>query len=252
MSEESDNKYSFFLDETGDHGLSFVDKNFPLFLLVGCLFEQKELARVENKINDFKMDFFKTTEVILHSRDIRKCEGAFQILFDLKTKERFYNELNDIIANANFSIIGAGVNKEEHIKKYGKGAKDPYVISLGFIIERLIFCLDAKSFSATVDIKIEKRGRKEDGQLLDQYNSILDRGTYYVESHRLKNKIDSFESFLKRNNIIGLQVADLCAYPVARHILNPKEPYIPFQIIEKKLYCSKDGKYDGYGLKIFP
>ena len=29
--------YYCFLDETGDHGLSFVDKNFPLFLLCGCI-----------------------------------------------------------------------------------------------------------------------------------------------------------------------------------------------------------------------
>jgi len=27
--------YQFFLDETGDHGLSFVDKNFPF--LIGAL-----------------------------------------------------------------------------------------------------------------------------------------------------------------------------------------------------------------------
>lgn len=246
------NRYCFFLDETGDHGLSFIDPNFPLFLLAGCLFEEKELARVEKEINDFKLKLFETTEVILHSRDIRKCEGTFQILFDLKIKERFYKKLDKIIAKANFSIIGAGVNKEEHIKKYGKGAKDPYAISLGFIMERLIFCLDAKSPLAAVGIKIERRGKREDKQLLDQYNSILDRGTYYVRSNRLRKKISSFEFSLKKDNIVGLQIADLCAYPLARHILNPKEPYIPFQIIEKKLYCDKNGKYEGYGLKIFP
>lgn len=246
------NRYSFFLDEAGDHGLSFVDPNFPLFLLAGSLFEEAESKRLEKEINNFKKEFLGTTEVILHSRDIRKCEGAFQILFDLKIKERFYNKLNNIIAKADFSIIGAGVSKEEHIKKYGKGARDPYAISLGFVMERLIFCLDTKSPLATVDIKIEKRGKREDKQLLDQYNSILDRGTYYVDSQRLRNKINSFESFFKRDNITGLQIADLCAYPLARHILNPKEPYVSFQIIEKKLYCNRDGKYEGYGLKIFP
>ncbi len=246
------NRHCFFLDETGDHGLSFIDPNFPLFLLAGCLFEEKELLRVEKKINDFKLEFFETTDVILHSRDIRKCEGAFQILFDLKIKKRFYEKLDKIIAKANFSVIGAGVNKEEHIKKYGKGAKDPYAISLGFIMERLIFCLDAKSPLSAVNIKIERRGKREDKQLLDQYNSILDRGTYYASSNRLRKKISSFESSLKKDNIVGLQIADLCAYPLARHILNPKEPYIPFQIIEKKLYCDKNGKYEGCGLKIFP
>lgn len=51
-------KYHFFLDETGDHGLSFVDEKFPIFLLAGCLFEENELRRVEQEINNFKDNFF--------------------------------------------------------------------------------------------------------------------------------------------------------------------------------------------------
>ena len=246
------NKYHFFLDETGDHGLSFVDPNFPLFLLGGCLFEDSELIKIEKEINDFKKKFFGTTNVILHSRDIRKCEGVFQILFDLDIKKEFYKKLNGIIGSAKFTIIGSGINKEEHIKKYGKGTKDPYVISLAFAIERLIFCLDEKSASTIVDIKIEKRGKKEDKKLLDQYNTILDRGTYYVSSERLKNRIKKFEFYLKKDNVIGLQIADLCAYPLARHILNSEAPYMPFEVIKDKIYCAKKGNYDGYGLKVFP
>lgn len=246
------NKYHLFLDETGDHGLSFVDKNFPLFLLAGCLFEGTELTKIEQEINKFKMEFFKTTNVILHSRDIRKCEGPFQILFDLEIKKKFYERLNKIISEANFTIFGSGVNKEEHIKKYGKGAKDPYALSLSFIMERLIFCLDKKGTKSVTDIQIEKRGKKEDQQLLNQYNKILDSGTYYVTSDRLKSEIGKFDSFLKRENIIGLQVSDLCAYPLARHILNPPEPYPPFDIIKSKIYCDGKGNYDGYGLKVFP
>lgn len=246
------NKYNLFLDETGDHGLSFVDKNFPLFILAGCLFEAEELKKVEEEINDFKKEFFGTTEVILHSRSIRKCEDAFKILFDLEIKKKFYERLDKIISDANFSIIGSGVNKEEHIKKYGKGAEDPYALSLSFIMERLIFCLDKKGADTNVDIKIEKRGEKEDKQLLKEYNTILDRGTYYVTSERLKNKINNFEGFFKKDNIAGLQIADLCAYPLARHILNPKQLYPPFDIIKSKIYCDSDGKFSGYGLKIFP
>jgi len=79
-----------FLDETGDHGLSFVDKSFPLFLLCGCVIDKGSLEKIESKVSSFKQKYFGTNHVILHSRDIRKCEGAFQILFDLKLKERFY------------------------------------------------------------------------------------------------------------------------------------------------------------------
>jgi len=244
--------YYLFLDETGDHGLSFIDKNFPLFLLAGCLFEDTELIKIEKEINNFKTEFFGTDKVILHSRDIRKCEGSFQILFDLDVKKRFYEKLDNIISEAGFTIVGSGVNKEEHIKKYGRGAKDPYALSLAFIIERLIFCLDKKGNNSVADVYIEKRGLKEDQQLLNQYNTILDSGTFYVTPGRLKNKIGKFNSFLKRENIIGLQIADLCAYPLARHILSPAEPYPSFEIIKPKIYCDGSGKFDGYGLKIFP
>jgi len=245
-------KYSFFLDETGDHGLSYVDKNFPLFFLCGCLFREDELEKVKTNINNFKQKYFKTTEVILHSREIRKCEGAFQILFDLNLKSKFYEDLNEILGNSQFTIIGAGINKEEHIKKYGKGAKDPYSLSLSFVIERLIFCLDGLDTQAVVEIKAERRGRKEDQMLLSHFNSILDRGTYYVSSGRLKEKVMDFGFCEKRENVVGLQIADLCAYPLARHLIYPQEPYVPFEIVERKIYCSKEGEYAGWGLKLFP
>lgn len=129
--------YSFFLDETGDHGLSYVDKNFPLFLLCGCVIREDALKDIEKKINSFKQKYFKTVEVILHSRDIRKCEGVFQILFDLNLKAEFYRDINQILGEGQYCLIGSGVQKEEHIKKYGKGAKDPYSLSLSFVLKDL-------------------------------------------------------------------------------------------------------------------
>jgi len=162
-------KYQFFLDETGDHGLSFIDANFPLFLLCGCLIREDKLLELETSINNFKTKYFKTTDVILHSREIRKNEGAFQILFDIELKKSFYKDLNEIISAASFIIIGSGVNKEELIKTYGKAANDPYALSLSFIFERLIFCLDKMDQDAKVNVKVEKRGKKEDNLLSMHY-----------------------------------------------------------------------------------
>ena len=244
--------YSFFLDETGDHGLSFVDKNFPLFLLCGCVISEHDLKEIGEKISAFKRKYFGTTQVILHSRDIRKCEGAFQILFDLKLKGEFYQDLNQILSEGQYCLIGSGVQKEEHIKKYGKGAKDPYSLSLSFVLERLIFYLDRIDEQASVEIIAEERGKREDQMLLSHFNSILDRGTFFVQLDRFKKKIRKFSFFSKKDNIVGLQIADLCAYPLARHLLNPKEPYIPFKIIERKIYCNDEGQYEGWGLKLFP
>lgn len=245
-------KYYFFLDETGDHGLTYVDKNFPLFLLCGCLIREDCLKEMEGKVNAFKQRYFKTKDVILHSRDIRKCDGAFQILFDLKLKARFYDDLNLILKDGEYLVIGSAVEKEEHIKRYGKGAADPYALSTSFLLERLVFCLDKMDKNSTIEVLIEERGNKEDHMLLAHFNSIMDRGTYYVSPDRLKRKILRFGFHSKQENIIGLQIADLCAYPLARYVLNPNVPYIPFQVIKEKIYCNEKGEYEGWGLKRFP
>jgi len=243
--------YYFFLDETGDHGLSFIDKNFPLFLLAGCLFEESAYQEISEAINKFKKEFLGTTEVILHSRDIRKCNGVFQILFDLELKKRFYERLNNIMSKSDFTIIAVAINKERHIEKYGKRAIDPYSICLSYILERLVFCTDENGVNEVV-ITIERRGKREDAQLISHYNSIIDGGTYHVTPERFKQRIGDFVMKLKRDNDVGLQVSDLCAYPLARHVLNTKEPYVPFKIIEDKLRKGINGKTDGYGLKVFP
>jgi len=245
-------KYYFFLDETGDHGLDFIDKNFPLFLLCGCLLREDHLADIEKKVHAFKLKYFKTANVVLHSREIRRCEGSFQILFDLEVKAQFYNDLNSILSTGDYLLIGAGINKEEHVKRYGRGAKDPYALSLSFIIERLVFCLDKLDSHSTVEIVVEERGRKEDRMLLSHFNATLDKGTYYVSSERLKKKFVRFDFIAKRGNNTGLQIADLCAYPLARNLLNPEEPYVPFTIIKNKIYSNDKGEYLGWGLKVFP
>ena len=252
MNQAQNKTHHFFMDETGDHGLSFVDENFPIFLLAGCLFESAEYEEIIQKINTFKQEFFNTTEVILHSRDIRKCDGAFQILFDLELKKKFYERLNAIISDANFTAIAVAIDKQKHIEKYGKLANNPYTICLSYILERLVFCTDQNNAISTVSITIEKRGKKEDKQLLAHYNSVTDRGTYHVNADRFKRRIVDFRMMAKRDNDVGLQIADLCAYPIARHVLNSEEPYIPFKIIEGKLWKGSNGRVEGYGLKIFP
>lgn len=252
MKQTQDKIYHFFMDETGDHGLSFVDESFPIFLLAGCLFESDEYEKITKEVNAFKQDFFNTTEVILHSRDIRKCDGAFQILFDLELKKKFYERLNAIISSANFTTIAVAIDKKKHVEKYGNLANNPYTICLSYILERLIFCTDQNSKISTVSITIEKRGKKEDKQLLAHYNSVIDRGTDHVNADRFKQRVVDFKMMAKRDNNIGLQIADLCAYPIARHVLNSEEPYIPFKIIEGKIRKGSNGRIEGYGLKIFP
>jgi hypothetical protein len=243
-------KHYFYLDEAGDHGLSFVDKKFPYFLLCGCLLSEENKKILDEKFNKLKQDFFKSKDIILHSRDIRRCEKEFGALFNPKIKEFFYNQLNKSIEETKFTIISAAIQKEKLIKTYGKYASNPYHISLAFIIERLVYCLEGIEQNSTVEICVESRGKKkEDCELLNQYNYIFNHGTYCVAANRIKNKIKKFEFRKKQQNDNGLQLADLCAYPLVKSLIYPEKRYIPFDIIKQKIY-SKNNQM--YGLKIFP
>lgn len=241
-------KYFFFLDETGNHGLSFVDPHFPYFLLCGCLFSEEEKEKMENSMNAIKKKFFGNTDVIFHSRDIRKCEKEFQILFNPSLKKDFYEDINSMIETLDFTIIAAAIEKEQYIKKYGKTADNPYSISLSFLLERLIFCLDEKE-AMGVNLFVESRGKKEDKELLEHFNKIKDIGTFYVSAIRMQSKIFHCHFRVKQKNDNGIQIADLCAYPLVRGLIEPNREYPPLNILQEKIYA-KNGK--AYGLKVFP
>ena len=245
-------KHKVFIDESGDHSLANINQDFPIFALLGLIINENEYKKLCDEVDSFKVKYFKSTEVILHSREIRKCEGPFAILFDLETKKNFYEDLNTIIKKHDFMLVASAILKQKHIDQYGKLADDPYEIALTFVLERILFESDARRNNETIDVIIESRGRREDSKLADRYNELLYKGSSQVTSERFIKTFCSEINFKrKKENDIGLQIADLCAYPVARHVLYPKEPYPSFDIVEGKIRKGKKG-IDGYGLKIFP
>ncbi len=243
-------KYYLFIDESGDHGLGNIDPNFPVFVLCGIVISEIEYENLRTNFNNIKTTFWNNINVIFHSRDIRKCNNEFEILFDNSIKGNFYKSINNAISCNNYCIISSVVNKLEHIKKYGKLAKDVYEIALSFIIERTIFYLDDfKNNDISLDIILEKRGNKEDLLLSSHFQRLQRLGTGYVIPQRLKNYNCKIDFKDKKENINGLQIADLIAYPIARYSMNPEGVNLSYEIFKSKFY-TKNGK--NYGLKIFP
>lgn len=219
--------------------------------MLGCLFEDSAYQEVCTKIVELKKEFFGSEHAILHSRDIRKCEGVFVKLFDLVVKEKFYKRLNQILEEGKYTVISVGIKKQDFIDKYGKIADDPYELSLSFLLERAVMETD-KSKDNSMHITIESRGRVEDEIIQKRYNRLLDNGSSHITPDRFKKRFEKMEFKKKKENDCGLQIADLCAYPVARHMINPNEPYPAYNIVEKKFRKSGTGSFIGYGLKIFP
>ena len=242
-------KYYLFLDESGDHGIKRIDENFPIFLLCGILISEESYSLIREKINKIKIDFWNNTNIILHSRDIRKCNNEFQILFDINLKKRFYEAINDLVSTPLYTIISSSIDKNAFIKKYGRLENDVYEISLSFILERTIFCLDSLKNCDQLEIVIEKRGKKEDFKLASHIQKIKQIGTHFILPERFQ--IYGFKSTFswKKENINGLQLSDLIAYPIARYMMNPKGVHPSFERFKNNFY-RKGNKI--YGLKKFP
>lgn len=242
-------KYYLFLDECGDQNLANFDPSFPIFTLCGIILSDEQLQVLSSQINELKRMFWGERKIILHSRDIRKCQNGFEILFNLKTKQDFYEHINKILGQDIYTIICCAILKEPYIRQYGK-LNDVYGQSLSFIMERTVFYLDGLN-NPEIELTtiIEKRGKREDATLLAYYNSLYDRGTYWVNAERIKSYFKSFQMKAKNEDVIGLQVADLVAYPITRHILDEKAVNLSFDIIKSNIY-TRDAKL--YGIKVFP
>lgn len=240
-----------YVDECGDQNLSNFEATFPIFTLCGVIVSEEQNSALEEKVNAMKQRFWGTTGVILHSRDIRKCEKAFVKLFDLEVKKQFYDEINTILGEVGaYKVVSCTIRKEDYIRQFGR-FNDVYGQSLSLLVERAIFYIDDLKIDAGVDLEIiaEMRGKKEDRNLLSYYNQLRDKGTYWVTPERLQSHVKRFDFVPKRDNVIGLQIADLIAYPITRHILEPELLNPAFNVLEKNIYCA-EGKC--LGMKIIP
>lgn len=246
-------KYYLFLDESGHHGLRKINQEFPILLLCGCLIEQTYYkTEFTKELNRLKRKYFSKTDIILHSRDIRKWENNFEILGDLKLRSRFYTDLDNLISKSNFTIIASAILKNDLIKSYGPRANNPYDLCLTFILERAVFFAD-RNRGDMIEIIAESRGRKEDSSLHNQHQIILSNGTAFVSSERFNRKLTDINFKKKKENVLGTQLCDLVAYPIATKIVYPDRDNLAFSIIEPKLDRQfPNGDYLGYGLKIFP
>ncbi len=242
--------FYLFLDESGDHGLGNIDPQYPVFVLSGVLVLETDYRIIEKQLSEIKSKFWGSKKVIIHSSDIRKCQHEFQILFDLDIKKNFYYSVNSLISSSNYKIIASAINKLKYIQRYGKLSNDVYEVSLSFLIERAIFYLDSVQLPGkNLKIIIEKRGRKEDKKLDEHFQKLCAKGTGFVDKSRLAAYQLEISFFDKKDDVAGLQLADLIAYPIARYIIDPTRANPAFDILSSKFYTKANKRY---GLKIFP
>lgn len=237
-----------FMDETGDHSLKIIDPSYPFFGLLVLICRRKEyLERICREANLLKHRHFGHEGVILRSYDIRKQQREFRVLAVPGRKQAFLADISVFVQEAPFTLFFIGIDKEKHLAQYGKVAENPYHLAMSMVLERLAYVCDEKGITR-LPILAEARGKNEDTALQLEFYRYLAEGTEYKTAEDFKKCGLSLVFATKKKNVIGLQLADLCAHPLGRHIVSGYGGQ-DYQIVEQKLH-RRYGRC--YGLKIFP
>jgi hypothetical protein len=185
--------------------------------------------------------------VVLHEHEIRKQKPPFAFLQSQQKRAVFMDGLNQLIEQADFTIVAAVIDKRRLKNAYHRPA-NPYELALCFCMERAYaFLRDHGQHVHTTHIMVERRGKREDDELELAFRRIRDGANQW-------GAMPGFQMVFvdKKTNSSGLQIADLTARPIGRHVLDPNQPNRAWEIIEPKLRRSPTGNVAGWGLKVFP
>lgn len=250
-------KYRMYIDEVGNPDLESSDNPNHRFLsLTGVILE---LGYVESVVHPqmeaLKTQFFRShpdEPVIFHRKEMVNAKPPFESLGTPRIQESFDRELLRLIDSWEYTVISVCIDKKKHKETYTTWRYDPYHYCLAVLLERFIFFLNRADCQG--DVMAESRGGKEDMRLKASFARLWEDGTDYVAPDRFQSVLTSkqLKVKLKANNISGLQLADLVAYPSRNEIL--KEQGLRQKELgdfSKKVVEVLQRKYDQEGGRVF-
>ena len=239
--------YIVYVDESGDHDLTSIKTEFPVFVLAFCIFHKNDyVSQVVPPVVNLKFRTFGHDMVILHEREIRKKEGHFS-MFGKETREIFLEEITGIIERSPFTVIAVVIKKKALCATY-EHPLNPYDLAVRFGLERVFKWLERRGQSEKRTFFIfESRGRKEDTDLELEFRRTCSRGNYAGREFNFDMRFAD-----KKSNSTGLQLADLIARPIGLRVFRSEQANRAYEVIEGKLDRGPGGEIFGFGLKLFP
>src|ERR1700748_182186 len=114
----ADSDYIAYVDESGDHSLTSIDKNYPIFVVAFAIVAKSSYPTTVASLLKLKFDTFGHDMTVLHERDIRKRIQEFAFLNDPVIGAQFLNALTAFVHRAQFTVIAAVIRKEALINQY--------------------------------------------------------------------------------------------------------------------------------------
>jgi hypothetical protein len=216
-----------------------------------------------------KRKYFGSSEVPLHRSEIESSapKGHFAPLRDPHTRAAFYAELLALLNSWDYTAVTIFMDKLHYKRRNPEGA-DPYCYALNILLDRYVWFLEGVNGQG--DIVYEKRDSPKvspddrdspDHRLEQAFADLLRTGTRYRKPAELRSRLLGSRLIprTKKMNVMGLQIADLLAYPSYLEIIGKdKSGNYPISLQPKDLslgiinilpfkYWRKRGQANGHG-----
>ena len=90
--------YVVYVDESGDHSLTSINPDFPIFVLAFCVFHKRHYSEmIIPAVEKLKFNYFGHDSVVLHENEIRRQKGPFTFLSQRTVRQEFMGQLDGII-----------------------------------------------------------------------------------------------------------------------------------------------------------
>lgn len=252
--------YIIYVDESGDHSMTTVDEQFPVFSLAFCLFRKQDyLHQAVPAMQAFKFRWFGHDNIVMHEADIVRRRGPFGFLQFDDRRAAFMDDLSAVMEAMPMTVFATVIRKENLKRKYQK-PENPYQLALLFCMEMVHKYLrhqgaDGHRCHIVCESRSprEKAGRgKEDAALELEFRRIVS-GDHYLQGEDAAMPCFDIVFASKLANSTGLQIADLIARPIGLRVFRGGQENRAYDLIVPKIWMGPDGKARvGNGLKVFP
>ncbi|CAB3746456.1 DUF3800 domain-containing protein [Paraburkholderia humisilvae] len=238
--------YIVFVDESGDHSLTSIDAEYPLFVLCFCVVKKADYAEIlVPRVKKLKFETFGHDCVVLHEIDIRRKRGDFSQL-GKEPRDAFMAALTQIIIDTPMAVVAVVIDKRKLKQKYSN-PYNPYHIGIQFGLERVRHFLKLREqHELKTHVICEARGAREDADLELAFRRVCDGDNRSKRPYHFDIVICN-----KQANSEGLQVSDLMARPIGLRILRPHQKNRAYDVLSEKFF-SPWSVVHGNALKVFP
>ncbi len=217
-------RYRMYVDESGDHVMEPSKWSSPdarYLGLTGVVMDSEVYrTRTHPEFEALKQEFFPHDPdepvVLVRNRIIKKL-GPFGELRDPELAAHWEQRIIRFLNNHASQIFTVVIDKQAHQGRTGSAASHPYHYCAAVLTERYGDWL--RNAGATGDVMMESRGRREDMDFRAGFSRFMLGSLPETQESQRKTGSSLLRLKSKENNITGLQLADLVAYPSMRGIL---------------------------------